>query len=1119
MADPLIDSVVAQYQIQSRLGGGAMGVVYKARDLKLGRLVALKFLPPEWSHDEDAKQRFVREAQAASSTDHANICTVHDIQSTEDGRLFIVMAYYEGQTLKQRIAQGPLTIAEALSIATQVADGLARAHAAGVVHRDVKPGNVIVTEDAVKIVDFGLATLAGSVQLTQAGSPMGTVGYMSPEQLRGLGATPQSDVWAVGVMLYEMLAGHPPFQGAYAEALSYAIRHDTPPPLREGRPEIPEEVEQLVFRALHKDAGVRFASGRELARALRQVQGHTVPLDLLTGPVHVVARPAPAGVATRVLRRAAVAVAVLAVAAGGVYWYLSRPVPRTFIAIAPVANSTGDATLDPYRMGLTLALARELGESNDVRVLPYTQMLAPLRRFVLARADVSSPDAVKALQGASAAGVVVAPTLLYDRGAWRASAELRDAAGASLGRVDTEPLESSLPKEAAATLVGALATRIEARFRPRRWTLRSESKRPAQFASLDAAQAFEQGLGAYDAGEYAAARDAFARAEKEDSRHPLPAAWRARVALAMGNRKLATEAADQAEARLRVASPVEARFVQAVVAEARRQDENADRWYAELADAHPDDRWARLELAAYQDRSGKTPDAIASYRRLLDEDARQPGPALELCRLYISPRMNDAKTARGFGERARQGFEALGASTGEAQAMLCLSEVLRGGTAAERATAKQFANDALAKFESLGSLYGVSRAHFYVAHAARAQGDMTGAAAAFVRSLASAKAVGNASLEGVVYNMLGVAYITLGDVPKALDYYRQSYETAESAGDNRRAAYSRANAGALLIEFGSPPDEGRRFVEGALRVVRRQDVADRNFEVFCLQLLAVHDRLTGRFAEARKGLSEAIEMASSRGFTDRIPSLLLDDGRTLMDMGEYTQAGETFEKAIATGGGSAPDLLVERARLRMRLGDFEGATAALDQASTSAGVIEAALAPRLEATRAEVAYSQGRVKEARAAFERASKLWTGPLPDAASVEARAFLGFLDGLDGRAQGRQAVIESMEQAARMQRPAVEAVIRVLLARLELHARRPAQALAALDGLPLAPLSPELQAQVLYWRAEARDAQSPDSGEGDRREAHQAIERAGQGVPTELRERYFSRPDLRAMSSVNR
>ena len=375
MTDPLIDTVVAQYQVLSRLGGGAMGVVYKARDLKLGRFVALKFLPHEWSHDEDAKQRFVREAQAASSTDHANICTVHDIQSTDDGRLFIVMAFYDGGSLKQRLARGALPVAEALDIATQVADGLARAHAAGVVHRDVKPANVMVTEDAVKIVDFGLATLAGGVQLTQAGSPMGTVGYMAPEQLRGLAATPQSDVWAVGVMLYEMLRGHAPFQGAYAEAVSYAIRHETPLPLREARPEIAEAVEQLVFRALHKEPGVRFASGRELARALRQVQGHSVPLDLQTVPVDV---PRALAAPPRRRRRAAVVAvaAALLLAAGAAAWFLMRPPPRTFVAVSPVANGTGDTSLDPYRLGLTLELTRALAASADVRVWPV-RALAP----------------------------------------------------------------------------------------------------------------------------------------------------------------------------------------------------------------------------------------------------------------------------------------------------------------------------------------------------------------------------------------------------------------------------------------------------------------------------------------------------------------------------------------------------------------------------------------------------------------------------------------------------------------------------------------------------------------------------------------------------------------------
>ena len=143
-----------------------MGVVYQARDARLGRTVALKFLPAQWSHDEEARQRFIREAQAASATNHPNICTIHDIETAPDGQLFIVMAYYDGQTLKQRLASGPLPVDEALDIATQIADGLAKAHAQGVVHRDIKPGNVMLTEDGVRIVDFGLATFADALKLT-----------------------------------------------------------------------------------------------------------------------------------------------------------------------------------------------------------------------------------------------------------------------------------------------------------------------------------------------------------------------------------------------------------------------------------------------------------------------------------------------------------------------------------------------------------------------------------------------------------------------------------------------------------------------------------------------------------------------------------------------------------------------------------------------------------------------------------------------------------------------------------------------------------------------------------------------------------------------------------------
>lgn len=289
-ADHLVGKTVGHYDVVAKLGGGAMGVVYTAKDRKLGRTVALKFLSPQWSHDESAKQRFMREAQAASATDHPNICTIYSIESTDDERLFIVMAYYDGQTLKEKLQTGALPVDEALDIATQVAEGLAKAHSQGIVHRDVKPGNLILTEHGVKILDFGLAKFADALQLTITGSPLGTVAYMSPEQTRGDEADARSDVWALGVVVYEMLTGELPFKGAYPEAVSHAIRNDPVPPLSGPGRDIPKSVEALVLRALEKNPDQRFQTAREIAHALRVLQGRTSPLTLPTrvGPYEVV---------------------------------------------------------------------------------------------------------------------------------------------------------------------------------------------------------------------------------------------------------------------------------------------------------------------------------------------------------------------------------------------------------------------------------------------------------------------------------------------------------------------------------------------------------------------------------------------------------------------------------------------------------------------------------------------------------------------------------------------------------------------------------------------------------------------------------------------------------------
>ncbi|MBN2172412.1 MAG: serine/threonine protein kinase, partial [Candidatus Krumholzibacteriota bacterium] len=254
----MIGRILAHYEILARLGEGAMGEVYRARDLKLERDVALKFLKPQAVGGGQDRDRFLREARAAAALDHPNICTVHEIGEAE-GRTYIAMACVEGPSLRERIDAGPLALDEALDLAVQAASGLKAAHAKGIVHRDVKPANIMLdAEGRATIMDFGLARTADATRLTQDGSTLGTAAYMAPEQAQGLEAGPQADVWALGVVLFEMLTGRLPFRGEHVPALMFAIVHEEPTPLRELAPDLPAGLERVVGRALAKDPQRRY---------------------------------------------------------------------------------------------------------------------------------------------------------------------------------------------------------------------------------------------------------------------------------------------------------------------------------------------------------------------------------------------------------------------------------------------------------------------------------------------------------------------------------------------------------------------------------------------------------------------------------------------------------------------------------------------------------------------------------------------------------------------------------------------------------------------------------------------------------------------------------------------
>jgi serine/threonine protein kinase len=275
----MIGESISHYIILEKIGEGGMGVVYKAEDTKLKRTVALKFLPSELTRDPQAKARFVQEAQAAAALDHPHICAVFEIGEAE-GATYIAMPYVKGQSLKEKIAAGPLSMEEALDIAGQVAEGLKEAHERGIIHRDIKPANIMLTEKGqAKIMDFGLAKLEEGVDLTKTMAVLGTVAYMSPEQARGEEVDHRTDIWSFGATLYEMLTGQKPFGQKHDQALLYSILNDTTESVSRIRPEIPKHLDRVIQKALEKDRPRRYQNMAEILEALRAVRtsGMSIP--------------------------------------------------------------------------------------------------------------------------------------------------------------------------------------------------------------------------------------------------------------------------------------------------------------------------------------------------------------------------------------------------------------------------------------------------------------------------------------------------------------------------------------------------------------------------------------------------------------------------------------------------------------------------------------------------------------------------------------------------------------------------------------------------------------------------------------------------------------------------
>jgi len=1125
----MIGKTLGHYRIVEKIDEGGEAEVYRARDERLDRDVALKLLPAGTLAEEAARHRFRKEALALSKLNHPNIETVYDFD-TQEGVDFLVVEHIAGVTLSDKLAGGPLPEKEITRLGVQLAEGLAAAHAEGVVHRDLKPGNLRVTLDGrLKVLDFGLAKVlqpvsetATTESLTETQAVTGTLPYMAPEQLCGEPADARTDIWAAGVVLYELATGQRPFREALVPRLTDAILHQAPLTPRAVNARVSPELERIILKCMEKDPDDRYQSAKEVGVDLRSLQ------RVLTDSR---VRPAPAaprkGKYVRVRQGFMLAVVLFLVLV--TLYFFPRPTPRIRVAVLPFANRTGDVQLERFRLTLTYMLMLDLAGSPNIRLLPYERLLEIIHGVEAQGHGISTPEAKRALADYSNAQFVVVPAMFGIGSTFGLSAEFQDAQkGESVGATH---VLGELSKSGEDTLYNALDDLVEEIQKHFKRAGPAKDYQPPPKGSrpktVAAAFYFTEGSNAFAEGNYAQALNSFQRVVKEDPGFALAHFWMSRIYGLLGYDDKARPLSEKAAQLISAQTPIiDAHFIEANLAERKYDYSTARDKYLELVRLYPDEPLFHTALGAVYAKQEQYQEAIASYHEALRKDSNYGLASQQLASLYSAA--GDVSTAVSQGQKALSLYQALRNRAGEASALVTLGQLFQGQGKYQQA--REHAASALEMFERLGNKLGVMQAAHLLGNILYREGDFSGARRSYTRVLATRGEIYDNRLIVTTLMNMGVTYLAEGEFSKAFAYVERSiaqeqlYGAYQDRPTLRDRALALGNLANILIEYGPEPERGFRYLQQVLSLY--EVLGDKSREAWARMLIGLYHMNAGRDRQAVDHLQASLALYRAIDHARGIVQSTYNIGRCNFFQNRYGQALDSLESALSKARDLPDPFRIALSQILLgwtyhRLGDLAKARALLEEGLRAAeGNKYGELLPDAYLALGELYRDRGENNLAGQYFQQAvSSSWTELSVSESSVEARSNLGLLEAARGElARGLSHCQASVARARKLQHVHTLARTLINLASVFLLQKDYANAIQALDELSSLgerDLGLELRAQVYSIRGKALAGLGRlEEAKTSYRQAEEAIRELQQSLAPGHRESFAARTDIQAL-----